>query len=218
MIIPRSVFRLHKATDPDSQRYALDNVLFERGANNEPYAVATDGRFLVVATWVADASTLSEDVLLPVAACEAALQWGQDAVKMRIAANGNVVLTLREGAEYSCPPGEGRFPKWREVLDSITHDDSEVLAGPLSVCQRRIDIIAAILQDDEGSGMTLTIPSQADHPRPLVFAKTTADLVRMLAVLMPRDMSEPDGDLNYDWRPGPKWQEELCRESKKDGN
>ncbi|KKM63581.1 hypothetical protein LCGC14_1510000 [marine sediment metagenome] len=143
MLVPRSVFQLHKMTCPDHRRYALGGIRFERSDDGQPIAVATDGRRLMAATWREDGLESYPEVLgnpfvevgpiiVPASICKQVIEVsevmnrppslsGIRNVRMVQGEPGGRFSIELAGKKYDTillsSPLEGRFPHWRETFN-----------------------------------------------------------------------------------------------------
>lgn len=141
MFVPRSIAALATHTDPDSTRYALGAIRFERDAQGKPHAIATDGRRLLAVTWAeveapapgVDTSRVDNfETLLPAKAIQSIAKavkpksselWSKPELAYftieESTANGRVNLIASNSESTSrevVNSIDGRFPRWRDVL------------------------------------------------------------------------------------------------------
>lgn len=115
------------AADPDSVRYALGGVRFEKGDHGGLDLVGTDGRRLhwarlgpdvcaAVRTPYGPSSTSGG--VLPVKACHRVIELAKDAGKdrVRITLGPNRITVISEGSSVASRACEGRFPRWQDIL------------------------------------------------------------------------------------------------------
>lgn len=151
-LIRRTIF----SADPDNSRYALGGVLFEF-SDEKIMAVGTDGRRLaymeVPAKSVGGASSPSTNVVVPVRGAnliERTLGEGDSLVKF--APRENDVLVHSGGTLIGSLLLEGRYPRWRDILENRPKgEDIGLLAGPLLTAIRQ----AAVVTDNETRGIGL---------------------------------------------------------------
>lgn len=151
MLVPRSAFAARKICDVNSSRFALGAVQFERDADGQPFAVATDGRRLIALTWKEDdaakypavagcdpAPVANCTMLLPAAICDQAAKSkaGAKAVKpilrnIAIDEHGSDVIAIaatdqNETARIDARQVDGQFPRWRDCVPQVRTDDIHV--------------------------------------------------------------------------------------------
>ncbi len=171
MLIPKSVFELHRVCDPDLERYALDGIQFSRRSDTDnPCAVATDGRCLIAATWKEPSwakSSAEFAEVIPREYCQRTLEFGgiKSSIKLgeSLSANGNLPIT---GADpevtdrIDARPSEGRFPKWRDIFPH--YDDPVQINLDLEfLANLAATMAAATKNSDSDVKVTLTVDRQA---------------------------------------------------------
>ncbi len=188
MLIPKSVFELHRVCDPDARRYSLDGVQFSRAsATSDPCAVATDGRCLVAATWKEPESPPSPEInatplagfaeVIPKECCLKAMDLGDtnrstnpilDNIVLVEPPNANGTLSIGAGLKMvyriDVRPNEGRFPKWQDIFPH--YDDPVQINLNLEFLANLAATMAAVTKNgdrdrDSVVKVTLTVNRQA---------------------------------------------------------
>lgn len=225
MQVPKSVFHLRKIGDPES-RYPLDGVHFERDADGLPYAVASDGRSLIVATWTEDSHpddfvfSLPDDfvdgedwpnagvnTVVPSEVCsELAQQYGYAELCQDVEGDGIAIYAASAETSIRIDTTGVQairlFPEWRKVLPDNT-DSSAIYVDVV----RLRDLLTTMLKaygkdpDHESAGMTVKISTND------ITVAARRNRLKLLGVLrgMKNNESpgEPTDDLrDLDWKPG----------------
>ena len=213
MLVPNRVFPVHTFCDNESSRYALGGVLFER-SKGTPYAVSTDGRAMVAASWdemPAGESKTPKEMLAKVAdysaiiaaeACKKApklvklskrlLQSKPALAHVAIhegATNGKspmFVTDLEQNVAVDAPTIEGRFPAWRDVIPGYNRGNSVSVCVDPHYLADILKTVATIGTTEEARGVVLTIK---DKDTPVLVTADHAG-ARAVGVVMPLRGSE----------------------------
>jgi len=187
MLIPPSVFELHKLADANASHYVLGGVRFERDPAGKPVAVATNGWVLLAVQWsecpakeypAGSVGLSSEHVadfvtIVPVDACKKAgklppKQSPKPILKNVLldesSTNGNVSMAGWDcEAVQSLKPTtlQGRYPKWRDIFPREADDRTvsvQVNARPL------IDLLQTMCKVSGDKEQLVTMTLTLDPP------------------------------------------------------
>lgn len=207
MLIPRSVLAARKCGDTESSRYALGGLHLTRDYDNQPYAVATDGRCLVALAWPEPpqpgsatnidlahrpgcAFTVPTAALDKIAACKIGVKSPnelhhyvavQEPIDDKAFTAPIMVTNGDETARFEPKLQEGRFPRWRDVAPAPTTDDITFCVNA-KLLVKLLEAVAA----HTGDTVTLSLSRENTFIRPLVVtAKDHDNGNRSMGVIMP---------------------------------
>lgn len=237
MLTPQAVFNLHRFADPNSSRYALGGVRFERDADGNPLAMACDGKILAIAGWpepkadgtcVAGLSTAHKpdyETIVPVDACKQVVKFASP--KSRFSdgcvligepeTNGKVPIVASDGVgiERIEPLAvEGRWPRWRDVLPDL-HRQHRGLSIRLDAARLRDACDAAlkigVCDAAENRGITLTFAAGEDAwQKPVALTAASENGRGAIFVLMPIADDGPNPKATMPkWHPCPHARETM---------
>lgn len=181
MRIPKSICALASVCDSESARYAMSAVLFGRD-KKKPFAVATDGRRLVHATW--DEESLLEfpdehagqvkEVLVHCKAvkelallCNGSKGSDKKRVYLDEAAAEKVSARFNEAdirRELETKPVEGRFPAWKDMLSCPGSKSLASLQISGSLLLSTLKAVVSALECEGAQGVTLEIMGDGESP------------------------------------------------------
>jgi hypothetical protein len=219
MKIPRSAFSAVKCADESISRYALGGVKLER-AGDGTFAIATDGRRLLVLSWNdgCDNEAAAVDTILPASACkllsdEKQLASREKEVELRGEVNGQARFGIAnlEISELAVRPVEGKFPQWRECIPTAQDGDRH-LRVDAKYLREMLEVLEQFACFGDSRSVVLTIP--ADHNKPLVVTASKGsgdDVRRAIGVLMPVVSGDEDG---REAPPSPEWKMPRAKKSK----
>lgn len=212
MLIPKDVCNVAKVAARDETRYAIHGVSLERDVEGKPWAVATDGRRLIAATWTEDpgeeypagAGDVSHvsgfKALVPSKDFRDA---GKLAAKGRIvkarpilgnvlvdekatAANGIVPMAGMPdvGSVRTAAPGKlkGTFPQWEAVVPEYDGGESVSAVVNPTLLAGLLDVLAKV---DPGREPTVRLTIPRESGRPVRLDTVGTGTVDAKAVLMP---------------------------------
>lgn len=205
MKIPTSIFHLYRIGDQDAGRYALAGVHFETDAMGQPYAVATDGRFLIVATWPDDRTNECESIctVVPSDVCENVVAQAKHPDVVLTTGQDRLAVTLRaarneDSFQIDTVELEGRFPAWRDIVTpdregaSVSYVDAERLRDLLDtmILVHGSSCYVTLKQRGCSSGEFLTLSVQRE------------DGMKLFAMLhQMKSPTEDETPLDQDWVP-----------------
>lgn len=184
MRVPLCVLRAHLFSDPDSSRYALGGVRFERDGEFV-LAIATDGRRLVAFRW-RDADAEVPGGSIPASTIRLALEavddGGQAREQFAVVTDEAIEVETWRGQKYILPltPIRGEFPRWRAILPALDEYvsvslDAELLRDCLSV----VDGVG------DGQGVVVSVHKDGISPAVVSLAGRGVEATAILAVLLP---------------------------------
>lgn len=188
MKVPMSVLEAHRCCDLESSRYALGGVKFET-INGRPYAIATDGRHMVIVSWNPQEGEPLEAIVsggamataLAAVKRHSSLSMAEvtpDSVTLQISPKGSESITVK------APPVEGRFPKWQNVVPKQTPQHRTVALGAKLV-RNLLAVCEAAGVDGGHIAVLFTFPPD-DGP---VLLTLSTDDVKVCGVIMPIDIN-----------------------------
>ena len=226
MLIPRSVFCLSKLCNGVSSRYALGSVLFERIDNDWCRAVVTDGRCLVVVEWKENHAfdggfgdfpldgKPGFAVLIPAVSCNALYRLGKPRLKEMAPPKCGIVALEEQSQEgtyefracvltddggrvgYTAVTGEGRFPKWQDVICQYRKSRSGIAIGATSLdaelFSRVLSVVNEVSRDDTGTACAIFMPPSNGDP--VIIAKQCDNGQRVHAMIMPKVHESVSGE------------------------
>jgi hypothetical protein len=179
MRIPKSICAIASCCDSESARFAMSAVLFGR-RNKKPFAVATDGRRMIHATW--DEEQLLEFPNENAGRITSLLVHGKDVKELASLCNGSKVadkkrVYLDESVaenvtasftdkdihrEIESKPIEGRFPQWQDIIedDKAKPVASVRMAGTLLLST--LKAVVSALECEGAQGVLLEVMQAGD--------------------------------------------------------
>lgn len=206
MKIPCTIIdALAPCVDTESSRYALEGIHIEDG--QQPYAVVTDGRCAIVASWadngdLGDAGTATLDTADMLDAAARARRHGDNDVGLVGDPVSSEQFIAGQGAcTNTVAVLDGRFPKWRDIVPKRKRSVS------VSVDAKRLARVARAvgkaLDDVERANHSVELlivigeDGQADKDTPIVLSGRAPDGRKAMGILMP--LTEGDRPEPYGW-------------------
>lgn len=218
MLIPRGVFPISDLCDTDSSRFALGGVLLERDENGKAKAVATDGRRLLVISWVEDDRTeypegvADSQYKRDFRAIVPKKQW-TDAEKLpprncpkpilsnvladEPNANGSITLgatDLETARTIKAKCLEGNYPKYRDVIPEYKYWQSTRISVNRQLLESILHAMRGVTTE-ENTAVVLDVPF--DPSKPLVLTAEN-DRYDAKGVLMPLAFEDSRGRTDLD--------------------
>lgn len=205
MIVPTKILKnIVKAAAGESTRYAINGVLLERDETG-PVAVATDGRWMLIARWIEQSwkdhplGTAPVDgfnVIVPTSNLIEAAKLPpkrehkeilKDVVIDEYEPGDNMTTVIFRASNSNGDKSiheatilEGKFPKWRDVIPDKNDTVVRIAVNPKFLA----DALKAVADMGCGSGYSTVVLEFRDSNRPLV-VRAHADDVEVTAVIMP---------------------------------
>lgn len=139
------------ATDEDNARFALGGVLLEL-AGGQAMAVSTDGRRLAASEAACQGSGPPVTAIVPTRAMQL-IDKAMGTHMAEVACDTNYVYVQSGATTISARLLEGRFPKWRDILEPKLDKSIAVPAGTLLPALRQ----AAVCTSAESRGITFRL-------------------------------------------------------------
>ena len=211
MLIPKDICNVAKVAAKDETRYAIHGVNLERDADGKPWAVATDGKQLIAATWSEDPGedfpgNLGDPSHVEGFKTLVPAKDFRDAAKLAAKGRllrarpilGNVLLDERAtGADGTAPMAgtdlesvrtaapakvDGTFPDWQAVIPEYDAGESVSVVINPTLLAGLLDVLAKVDPGREPA-VRLTIPNESG--RPIRLDTVGTGTVDAKAVLMP---------------------------------
>jgi DNA polymerase III sliding clamp (beta) subunit (PCNA family) len=211
MLVHRSITAIGVACDPESTRYSLGGIHFERDAQGQPHAVATDGRRLIHATWpepIADfpntecgnpAPVADFAAIIPVDALTGVARKSKILAKVlrtrpalnhlvidETTANGSVTIGATNGVDVVTERAgciEGRFPKWRDVFPGTGRKTATIRLDARLLAEVCTALVT-LCDSEDSHGVDVEIPLNGDGAV-VLRSKHATNGVTAEALLMP---------------------------------
>lgn len=195
MDVPRRVLEVRNCAARDTSRYAIDAVHFESdGARN--YAVATDGKRLIVASWNPGKRPPSLSVTGHIFseavsrhACEQAFALSDSGSNVTLQkTDGQLEMAIKNqaigGVVFQLESPGAKFPAWRDVVPNYEPEDRvEVGVNPKLLAE----MLLAIHKIAPGAGVRMVLKKTDTLSRPILLEADAGESmdVDVMGVVMP---------------------------------